>query len=125
MKTNIKYRAYVDNKMVYWGSPYVDDRLLHFGILDPESINSDYINMSGREYELMSSTGLWDRNGKEIYENDIIKSKLGFVHKVVWSKDGYWGTKPLNYEKAQPLWIKLEDEIEVIGNIFENIELLK
>lgn len=76
------------------------------------------------ELELMQFTGLKDKNDKEIWEGDIIKNDRGFIHRIVWCELGYWGTKPLDFQYAQPLWINHEGIFEVIGNIYENKELL-
>ncbi len=80
---------------------------------------------------LMQYTGLKDKNGKEIYEGDILKSQedkiLGsvgfengcFVLKAVWIDPAVNDYPELKY------YIDLEFmTVEVIGNIYENPELL-
>ena len=76
-------------------------------------------------------TGLKDKNGKLIWENDIVKYKHGNFYKAFWRNNYYqfsWicvksdvfliGTK-------WDLWSFKSFEIEVIGNIFDNKELLE
>jgi uncharacterized phage protein (TIGR01671 family) len=76
-------------------------------------------DIKNTDYVLMQSTGLKDRNGKEIFKNDILKQvkKNGecFAKKylVSWDKDN---AKFTNLEYI--------DKKIVIGNIFENPELL-
>ena len=78
-------------------------------------------------YELMQFTGLKDKNGKEIFEGDIVKMKsyylrddieLGGTYVVEW-EDVIDGTLDCDVKN------QLENNIEVIGNIYENPELLK
>jgi hypothetical protein len=73
--------------------------------------------------ELMQFTGLLDKNGKEIYEGDILsgKSSTGREKRwqMKWSEYGRWEAYPDNeYNINWKGW-------EVIGNIYENPELLK
>ena len=73
-------------------------------------------------------TGLKDKNGKLIWENDIIKCKCG-IAVVVWDKSE-WRIKWVEdniWRKDLHFWVNDENEygVEVIGNIFDNPELLE
>lgn len=68
---------------------------------------------------LMQSTGLKDKNGKEIYEGDVI---LG-CSKVVWKEElSGFGISDGKYCLAD---YKYSDNFKVIGNIYENPNLLE
>lgn len=74
--------------------------------------------------KIMQYTGLKDKNNKEIYEGDIfhIGSKK-ILYVVEWIDCGLKGRQIKNKS-----WIGLDfwkDDIEVIGNIYENSELIK
>lgn len=93
----------------------------------------------GLNCEIMQFTGLHDKNGKEIYEGDIVHmlevSNTGereYITDIIWEdacfvmksgKDDYdtflgaWSGNPMT---TYPMF-----EIEVIGNIYENPELLE
>ena len=76
---------------------------------------------------LMQSTGLVDKNGKEIFEGDIVK-----MSKDVYSEPTYYevvrhygGAYRLESKQhGCELWLRHTD-CEVVGNIYENRELLE
>lgn len=80
------------------------------------------------EIELMQSTELKDKNGKEVFIGDIVKCTRGCLHEVYLEKE-YGGTfiggMPAVYLKGFGdgyAWTEYE---EIIGNIYENPELLE
>jgi uncharacterized phage protein (TIGR01671 family) len=69
-------------------------------------------------------TGLTDKNGKEIYEGDIINLKFGELNaNLVVKWDKYMGLKYHN--GGWTSLVHVETHGEVIGNIFEHENLLK
>ena len=89
------------------------------------------------EMVIIQYTGLKDKNGKEIYEGDIVGFKRKEIlhtlhHSVVeWDdmKAGFFLTRVHMFPKKQDSSIRNEfinaKNKEVIGNIYENPELLK
>ena len=83
------------------------------------------------EIELMQYTGLKDKNGKEIYEKDIVDFD-GKKHMVTFANGGFgiWKEMRTNLysdetrKYHEPLWNLVVDGCEIIGNIYENPELL-
>lgn len=78
--------------------------------------------------ELMQSTGLFDRNGKEVFVGDIVKCTRGCHHEVYLEKE-YGGTfiggMPAIYLKGIKEGYAWTEAEEIIGNIYENPELLE
>lgn len=78
-------------------------------------------------------TGMKDKNGKLIWENDIVKDKNGNFYKAIWQNNYYqycWVCIKSNIELfvggKRDLWSIVENpEIELAGNIFDNPELLE
>ena len=89
------------------------------------------------EIELMQSTGLFDKKGVEIFEGDIVKRYKSPFHKAKWEYQietvlkekaslllgreygKNFGTMPFDSPFAK------SELLEVIGNIYENPELLE
>ncbi len=72
----------------------------------------------GDRFVLMQYTGLKDKNGREIYEGDIVKDESdGMITVIKWNNEcaGF----------VNVLYVKDSKDIEVIGNIYENPELLE
>jgi uncharacterized phage protein (TIGR01671 family) len=75
------------------------------------------------EYTLMQYTGLKDKNGKEIYEGDVLKSPSKIL------EVGYDAGQTLFYDHDMQIaratnYIENLKWVEIIGNIYENPELL-
>jgi len=83
---------------------------------------------NGEDVILMQSTGLFDRNGNEVFVGDIIKCTRGCHHEVYLEKE-YGGTfiggMPAIYLKGLLSGYAWTEDEEIIGNIYENPELLE
>ena len=78
------------------------------------------------EITLMQSTGLHDKNGKEIFEGDILGTKDGLLNGVVEYRSdlGMWTNSLIRYNNFERLCNVASDR-EIIGNIHSNPELLE
>lgn len=69
---------------------------------------------------MLQYTGLKDKNGKEIYQGDILLDFKGDKRVVEYIDNGFWCSYP-NGDHYFPA----TEHREIIGNIYENPELLK
>ena len=80
-------------------------------------------------YILMQYTGLEDKNGKEIYEGDVLNNGH-YKTQVYWNEHtGAWSHRSTNVDDALYIYLAsnttFDQELlfEIIGNIYENPEL--
>jgi uncharacterized phage protein (TIGR01671 family) len=83
------------------------------------------------EIELMQSTGFKDKNGQEIFEGDVVRqvrtqptTENEIITGVVTMLEGAWLIMNDNEQLASYLWSEM-DENEIIGNIYENKDILE
>ena len=105
---------------------YVNQKNKHI-IFDKENEWHHYIS----ENELGQYTGLTDKNGKKIFEGDIIKDYSQLTNLIIlWENELCRWVRSETLNTTDRLWysindIFLEDGCEVIGNIYDNPELLE
>ena len=117
MKRIIKFRAWNKEENKMWSFDVMDRNKIF--ALDSNLPHKDFLVIpDGSHIELMQFTGLTDKNGKEIYDGDVVKYREG-VYKVDWFENGFYLFRDVR-AKFDIWWV----ETEVIGNIYENPELL-
>lgn len=91
----------------------------------------DLDNFVFEEIKLMQSTGLFDKNNKEIFEGDVVRqvrtqptTENETIIGVVTMIEGAWLIMNDNEQLASKLWSET-DENEIIGNIYENKDILE
>ena len=128
-----RFRAYDSGSLCRMYQP--DEVMVGDGniwIIDEDSCDNEWI--VNNDLHLMQSTGLRDKNGKEIFEGDIIST---YTDNLVIQKDNLLGFYVEVGEKrnyfAETIDIEYLDlfakdfgvAVEILGNIYENPELLE
>lgn len=139
MKREIKFRAWCRN-----GQFDDEGERQLFVMIDSDSLSfadfkplKDQLKDIDDEIYIMQYTGLKDNNGKEIYDGDIIAYTTCGIRcraNIIWNEYcGAWhyqykgalGGTPCDYLEKIMHNSRFPAEPEVIGNIYENPELIK
>lgn len=121
-----KFRAYDSGSLCRMYQP--DEIMVGDGniwIIDEDDVAGEWI--VNNDLNLMQSTGLKDKNAKEIFEGDIVKmakdvySDLTY-YEIVRHRGGAYRLE--SNQHGCELWLR-HTNCEVIGNIYENQELLE
>lgn len=126
MSREIKYRAWLkeEKKMVNVETIDFSEKSIQYleknEIIDAYLLRTTFLE----DIELMQYTGIKDKNGVEIYEGDIIICKYGpeIMMEVKWVDEGF---RTLGKYNGDNYVGYVKNSAEVIGNIYENKNLLE
>lgn len=120
-----KFRAWhiIDKKMISWKR-----------LLNGHNLRNVFMRPKMCNLKLMQSTGLKDKNGVEIFEEDILvvenhpfqrKEDSGVGMEIEGNYVVGWNQHDLTWCAGDLLLARLKPYVRVIGNIYENPELLE
>lgn len=121
MENRFKIKAWDKINQEMFEEIYLDEKCINC------KVGNGWINRNYEDCIVIQSTGLRDKNGKLIFEADILKIK-DKNYQIIWDKDclQYF----LERDGFKFCWSDCFDEkkrkfiIEIIGNIYENSELI-
>lgn len=138
--SRFKFRAWDKTKKIMypttsmWDDPYIrfDGQVIHyrFSAMGGEGRTED----KTREWEVLQCTGLKDKHGTEIYEGDILNVCNGSINGMPWMDKPYavyyrlnkgWNMCMFCWDKEGNSQMNSTHWCEVIGNIYENPNILK
>ncbi len=130
----IKFRAWntAVNKMLHFENPVgIADNENRYGLFMPSVEKKMYI---GGKYELMPYTGLSDKNGNEIYKDDVLdgsyinpmtKEKVTRIYVVDFENGNFYARLIGKSPYGDSFLYFINKNCEVIGNRWNNPELLE
>ena len=122
-----KYRAWDSTKKEMFKDTFAITESGQVVVVEQEFVTSipDYVFVD--HLVIMQSTGLHDKNGKEVFEGDIVKMAKDVYsdptyYEVIRHRGGAYRLE--SNQHGCELWLR-HTNCEVIGNIYENPELLE
>lgn len=117
---NIKFRAWSKkfNKFMSIGFHIIGETTL-FDLLNQHTLEEM------ETLEITECTGLKDKNDKDVYEGDIVKFENEFTAEIIWCEEN--AAFQIRSEKGGGAFLNelYMLNFEVVGNVFENADLLK
>ncbi|ASN68234.1 hypothetical protein 3S14_4 [uncultured Caudovirales phage] len=120
-----RYRAWDKTTKVMYGDGDIvlidiEKKQIHVKTPFFEQVNC----YSFRDIDLMQSTGFTDKDGKDIFNGDIVTSRSGLLKGIVRLRQdlGMYVINLIGYNNFERL-CNVADSTKVIGNIYENPEL--
>jgi uncharacterized phage protein (TIGR01671 family) len=126
MQRQLKFRAWdtLAKQFIYPDRGYQGHFIL--------TLNGQFQNLQngsgGDEYVVQQWTGLKDSKGKEIYDGDIVRGKFfdtEYRHLETINSEVVWAERYACFNIGIEEWRYSGEPVTIIGNIFENSELLK
>ena len=120
---DIKFRVWDNERNAMFNSKSVDIDFFEGKIeITSDTIRYDEVYTDEiKDFELMQYVGCKDKNNKEIYEGDIVKTKE-HIGQIIYSKGMFF--IDVKGDFYLPIY-NVSEFMEVIGNIYENPELLE
>ena len=129
-KVNKEWLEYKE-RVIGWQAPFVKEliplKAWVYGSKDGTAFNTLQYCIDSEDFEVVQSAGLKDKQGKEIYEGDVVG---GWVYDYdgpfeVFFNEGAFSLKAtIEDDGYYPCLYNLESSLEIIGDIYENPELL-
>ena len=116
-----KFRVWLKND-----KEMIEVRVIDWNNMIVDSFNP-YIEIPLEKVILMQSTGLFDKNGQEIFSGDVVRV-LDSLYTVFYENErGRYRLKPHDDRRSVEYMsnISHDGNFEVVGNIYENPELLE
>lgn len=129
-----KFRAWDSSKKEMFTDTFAITESGQVVVVEQESVASppDYVFVE--HLVIMQSTGIFDKNGKEIFEGDIIRYNIDVVdikrhptlgfYTVLDGREGFFGDG-MSIDDFEEDAKEFSKTAEIIGNVYENPELLE
>lgn len=126
MTREIKFRAWDKEKEMMFNPSSVNWKSGTLWVCNVNGENRLEYELINPKAELMQFTGLLDKNGEEIYEGDIVKTKYQPKAQMIWEdEEACFAFLTIDdVVKDNKMYGFHDMEVEIIGNIYENPDLL-